>query len=196
MRRLSLLIAYGLSLIAFLSACGRRETPVEAGRRTGTLHVGNGAEPGTLDPHLVDAYTDARLIAALFEGLTVIDERTSTAVPAAAERWETSADGLVWTFHLRPGLLWSNGEPLTADDFVQSWRRCLSPELASPYAYYFFQVKNAEAFNSGQLTDPAALGLAAPDARTLVITLAHPTPHLPLHAATALGEDGGCACPS
>lgn len=180
-RRFSSVVCLLSSVLCLLSAaCGRRETPVEAGRRTGTLHVGNGAEPGTLDPHLVDAYTDARLIAALFEGLTVIDERTATAVPAAAERWETSADGLVWTFHLRPGLAWSNGDPLTADDFVQSWRRCLSPELASPYAYFLFQVKNAEAFNSGKVTDPAALGFATPDVRTIVITLAHPTPYLPL----------------
>lgn len=168
-----------------ITSCARRETPVEAGLREKILHVGNGAEPGTLDPHLADAYTDARLIAALFEGLSVIDERTSQAVPAAAERWEQSPDGLVWTFHLRANLRWSDGEPLTADDFVQSWRRCLSPELASPYAYFFYQVKNAEAFNHRQITDPAAVGFAAPDARTITVTLAHPTPYLPLLVANS-----------
>lgn len=168
-----------------LTACARRETPVEAGLREKILHVGNGAEPGTLDPHLADAYTDARLIAALFEGLTVIDERTAQAVPAAAERWEQSPDGLAWTFHLRANLRWSNGEPLTADDFVQSWRRCLSPELASPYAYFFYQVKNAEAFNHRQIVDPAAVGFAAPDARTITVTLAHPIPYLPLLMASS-----------
>ena len=173
------------TVLSLLSACSRRETLVAVGTRAGILHVGNGAEPATLDPHLVDAYTESRLVAALFEGLTVIDERTTTAVPAAAERWESSADGLVWTFHLRPGLRWSNGEPLTADDFVQSWRRCLSPELASPYAFFFYPVKNAEAFNTRQLTDPAAVGFAAPDARTVTITLAHPTPHLPLLVANS-----------
>jgi oligopeptide transport system substrate-binding protein len=172
--------------IFFLSAaCTRRETQVEAGNRAQILHLGNGAEPGTLDPHLVDAYTDARLIAALFEGLTAIDEASSRAVPAAAERWETSADGLTWTFHLRANLRWSNGEPLTADDFIQSWRRCLSPELASPYAYFLFPVKNSEAFNSRKIMDPASLGLAAPDPRTLVITLEHPTPYLPLLLANS-----------
>lgn len=170
-------------LLGLLSACGRRETLVEAGTRTGVLHIGNGAEPGTLDPHLVDAYTDMRVIAAILEGLCAIDERTSQAVPAAAESWESSADGLTWTFHLRPGLQWSNGEPLTADDFIQSWRRALSPTLASPYAYFLFPIKNGEAFNAGKLTDPAELGLAAPDARTLVITLERPTPYLPSLAA-------------
>ncbi|MBI2814868.1 MAG: peptide ABC transporter substrate-binding protein [Opitutae bacterium] len=173
------------SALCLLSSCSRRETLVEAGTRTGILHMGNGAEPATLDPHLVDAYTESRLVAALFEGLTVIDERTSTAAPAAAERWETSADGLTWTFRLRAGLRWSNGEPLTADDFVQSWRRCLSPELASPYAYFFYPVKNAEAFNTRQIADPAAVGFAAPDARTVTVTLAHPTPYLPLLVASS-----------
>src|SRR5262245_20416929 len=91
-------------------ACTRRETPVQAGNRTGTLHIGNGAEPGTIDPHLVDAYTDMRVIVALLEGLCAIDEKTSQAVPAAAERWEVTPDGLTWTFHLRAGLLWSNGD--------------------------------------------------------------------------------------
>jgi len=94
-------------------------------------------------------------------------------------------DGLTWTFHLRAGLQWSNGEPLTADDFVQSWRRNLAPAFASAYAYLLFPIKNAEAFNAGKVTDAAALGLAAPDARTVVITLERPTPYLPvLTAAT------------
>jgi oligopeptide transport system substrate-binding protein len=174
------------SVLCFLTtACSRRETPVDAGRRTGTLHIGNGAEPATLDPHLVDAYNDMRILAALFEGLCSVDERTSQAVPAAAERWENTPDGLTWTFHLRAGLQWSNGEPLTAGDFVSSWRRALSPRLASPYAYFLFPIRNGEAFNAGKVTDPAALGLAAPDDRTVVITLERPTPYLPLLAANA-----------
>ena len=175
-----------------MSACSRRETVVQAGNREQILHVGNGAEPASLDPHILDAYTDQRLEAALFEGLCAIDEQTSRPVPGAAERWEGSADGLTWTFHLRPGLRWSNGEPLTADDFVQSWRRNLAPAFATAYAYLLFPIKNAEAFNSGRLTDPAApalsgvdgLGLAAPDPRTVVITLERPTPFLPILTAT------------
>jgi oligopeptide transport system substrate-binding protein len=179
MRRLpfcSLLIL----LVLLVAACARRETAVATGLRDQTLYVGNGAEPGSLDPHIADAYTDVRLIAALFEGLTAIDERTSQAVPAAAESWEHSPDGLVWTFHLRPNLRWSNGEPLPAEDFVQSWRRSLSPQLASPYAYFLFAVKNAEAFNAGRITDAAALGFGAPDPRTITITLEHPAAYLPL----------------
>lgn len=163
--------------------CGRRETAAEAGLRSKTLLLGNGAEPADLDPHVVTAYTDQNILLALFEGLTAFDEKTSQPVPAAAERWESTPDGLTWTFHLRPGLKWSNGEDLTADDFVQSWRRALTPAIAFPNVDLFLPVKNAEAFNSGKITDPTALGFAAPDARTVVITLAQPTAILPMFTA-------------
>ena len=165
--------------LAALAGCARRETPADAGTRTQTLLIGNGAEPADLDPHLATVLSDQVLIGALFEGLTALDERTTVPVPAAAERWASSADGLTWTFHLRPGLAWSNGEPLTAQDFVDAWRRALTPSLAAENAWYFSGVKNADAFNAGRVTDPAALGFAAPDARTLVITLEHPIPYLP-----------------
>jgi oligopeptide transport system substrate-binding protein len=123
------------------------------------------------------------IINALFEGLTFIDEQTTKPVPAAAERWEPSADGLTWTFHLRPNAVWSNGDPVVADDFVQSFRRTVSPALAMGNASYLFPLKNAEAINSGKLADASALGCAAPDPHTLVLTLEKPTPHLPLLTA-------------
>ena len=175
------LLCFPLAVLALfsLTGCARRETVIDAGTRTQILHVGNGAEPQDLDPQIITAFTDQCLALALFEGLCALDEKSSQAVPAAAEHWEVSADGLVYTFHLRANLQWSNGEPLTADDFVQSWRRCLSPGLGAEYAYLLFSVKNAEAFNAGKLTDAAALGFAAPDAHTIIITLERPTPYLP-----------------
>ena len=121
-----LLFALCAALLAG-SGCGTRRTEAQQAEQAGTLILGNGAEPEDLDPQIVTAYTDQNILLALFEGLTAIDEKTSRAVPAAAESWEVSADGLTWTFHLREGLRWSNGEILTADDFVQSWRRALSP---------------------------------------------------------------------
>ncbi|MSU24720.1 MAG: peptide ABC transporter substrate-binding protein [Opitutus sp.] len=166
-----------------LTACTKRETPVEEGIRTHTLLLGNGAEPQHLDPQLVAAYTDMNIGVALFEGLTAFDEKTSQAVPAVAERWETSADGLTWTFHLRPAARWSNGEPLTADDFVQSWRRMLLPTLAAEGAYVLYPLKNAEAYNTGRLKDASDVGAVAVDAHTLRVVLEHPTPHLPIIAA-------------
>jgi oligopeptide transport system substrate-binding protein len=174
-----------LAASALLAAvgCTRRETPEAAAVRTQTLLLGNGAEPADLDPQIVTAYTDQNILLALFEGLTAIDEKTSQPVEAAARTWEVSADGLTWTFHLREGLRWSNGEPLTADDFVQSWRRILSPSLASEYAYLLYPIRGAQAFNEGKASDPAGIGVEAPDPRTVRIELAHPTPYLPVLVA-------------
>lgn len=168
-----------LSLLALLPACARRETPVEAGNRTHTLLVGNGAEPGDLDPQLASILSDQIIVNTLFEGLTLLDEATTQPRPACAESWTSSSDGLTWTFHLRPGLKWSNGEPLTAGDFVQSWRRALNPRFAADNAWYLFALRHAEAYNAGKLADPAQVGAAAPDDRTLVLTLEHPVPYLP-----------------
>jgi len=123
-----------LILICAVSGCGSRETPVEAGIRTKTLLIGNAAEPATLDPHLASILTDQIIINTLFEGLTVLDEATTQPLPAAAESWETSADGLIWTFHLRDGLAWTNGEPLIANDFIQAWQRALNPAFAAANA--------------------------------------------------------------
>lgn len=171
-------------LIVLLGAgCSRRESPVAAGVRTQTLLVGNGAEPADLDPPTVTAYTDMNIVIALFEGLTFIDERTTKPVPAVAESWQPSRDGLTWTFHLRPNARWSNGDPVVADDFVQSFRRVVSPALAMENASYLFPLKHAEAINSGKLADVTQLGCRAADDHTLVLTLERPTPHLALLTA-------------
>src|SRR5437867_4432419 len=87
-----------------LSGCGKREAPVAEGLRTRTLLVGNGAEPGDLDPHLAAILSDQIIVNTLFEGLTLLDERTTKPLPAVAESWSASPDGLVWTFRLRDGL--------------------------------------------------------------------------------------------
>jgi oligopeptide transport system substrate-binding protein len=166
------------SLLAF-TACAKRETPAEAALATRTLLVGNLAEPQELDPQLISAYTDQNIAVALFEGLCAIDERTSQPVPAAAEKWEISPDGLTYTFHLRASAKWSNGDPLTAQDFVASWRRALAPAVAAENAYLLYPLKNAAALNSGQLTDLSALGAEALDDHTLRLTLKRPTPYLP-----------------
>ena len=174
---LAFLVAIAAALVPL--GCARHETSAQIARESGMLILGNGAEPEDLDPHVVTAFTDGNILEALFEGLTGIDEATSEVVPAAAQRWSVSADALVWTFHLRPGLRWSNGEALTAADFIRSWQRILLPKLGSEYAYLLYPIKNAEAYNTGSLKDPSALGLKAPDERTVVITLERPTAYLP-----------------
>ena len=174
----ALLLAGLVGLI--LGGCRRHESVAEAAKRTNTLILGNLAEPEDLDPQVVTSYTDINVTLALFEGLTAVDEVTSQATPAAAETWNVSADGLTWTFHLRAGLTWSNGEALTADDFIQSWRRMLSPELAAEYSYLLYPIKGAEAFNTGKTKDVSLLGISAPDPRTVQIVLERPTPYLPI----------------
>jgi len=191
--RLLLRVLPGLLVLA-LAACARRETPVDAALRSHTLLVGNQAEPADLDPQLMTAYTDQNIAVALFEGLTALDETTSMPVPAGAARWDVSPDGLVYTFHLRPEARWSNGEPVTAGDFVFAFRRLLSPALGAEYSYMLWAVKNAEAFNTGKLADFGAVGVTAPDPHTLRVALERPTPYLlslaahptwfPLHRAT------------
>jgi len=180
--RLLRLIALGFPLT--FAACSRSETPAAAGLRTGTLLVGNPAEPQDLDPPLLSANSEYDIIVALGEGLCVLDERTSQPAPAAAEKWEVSPDGLVYTFHLRPAARWSNGEPLTALDFITSWRRALAPAFASENAYLLYPLKNAAALNTGRLADATRLGVEALDDHTLRLTLESPTPYLP--ALTAL----------
>ncbi len=177
------LLASLAALLLLGTGCARREAPAEAARRTKTLLLGNGAEPQDLDPQTCVAFTDYNILISLFEGLTCMDEKTSQPVPGAAERWEASADGLVYTFHLRADARWSNGDPLTAEDFVFTFHRMLSPGLASEYSYLLFPLKNAEAFNTGKLADFSAVGVHAIDARTLRLDLDHPCPYLPAIAA-------------
>jgi oligopeptide transport system substrate-binding protein len=183
MRLRHLIFATTLLVVLFAAGCAKREAPAEQGIRTKTLLLGNGAEPQDLDPQTCALYTDANVLMALFEGLTCIDEKTSQAVPGVAGRWDVSRDGLVYTFHLRADAKWSNGDPVTADDFVYSFHRILSPGLASVYSYMFYFLRNAEAFNRGKISDFAQVGAKALDARTLQITLDHPCPFLPAVAA-------------
>jgi len=174
---------HSLSALCLLPACGKRETAVEAGIRTQTLLVGNGGEPGSLDPHVSVMQYERCILMALFEGLTAVDEQTTRPVPAVAERWDVSPDGLVYTFHLRSSARWSNGDPVTAADFAFAFQRILNPEFGAPYANMLHPIKNAEAFNRGKIRDFSAVGVAAVDEHTLRITLEHPAPYLPALAA-------------
>lgn len=179
---MSLRISFVLALVATLSlsftGCSKRETPAEAALASKTLLIGNGAEPGDLDPHIAVLYTDYNVLVALFEGLTVIDEATSKPIPGAAKSWDVSPDGLVYTFHLREDGKWSNGDPVTAQDFVFSIERILNPKLASDYAYMLDVLVGAADYTGGKLTDFSKVGAKALDVRTLQLTLARPTPYM------------------
>ena len=129
-------------------------------------------EPETIDPGLVGGQAGGRIIANLFEGLTVRDPELVPR-PGVAESWELSPDGLTWTFHLRESV-WSDGTRLVSEDFRWSWLRLLDPATASKSAQLLHPVIGAKAFNAGTLDDPLEVGIRAPDPRTLVVELERP----------------------
>jgi len=141
-----------------------------------TLRRGNGPEPDTLDPQRARTDSAFNILRDLFEGLTAIGPQGQP-VPAAAESWTVSADGLEYEFRLREGLRWSNGDPLVAADYMAGMRRLVDPRTASPYAQVFDPVVNAAAILRSE-QPPESLGVSAPDSRTLRIRLQHPAPYL------------------
>ncbi len=140
------------------------------------LRRGNGTEPQTLDVHLAQGTPSSHIQRDLFEGL-ITEKADGTLIPGAAERWEVSDDGLVYTFHLRADGRWSNGDPVTAQDFEFALKRLVNPATAAPYAFIVNPILNAPEISSGRLKDVDALGVKALDDRTLQITLSKPTPY-------------------
>lgn len=139
------------------------------------LHRGNGAEPETLDPAKSTGVPEANIQYELFEGLTTFSP-SGEVVPGIAEKWEISDDGKTYTFHLRDSK-WSNGDPVTAGDFVYAMRRLVDPATTSDYSYITDDVANSSAIRQGNEKDVTKLGVEAVDAKTLKITLAHATPY-------------------
>lgn len=145
----------------------------EAGSTTGEkiLKVQVGPDPETVDPALNSAVDGGNMILHAFEGLLTLDENGQLK-EGQAESWETSEDGLTWTFHLRDGLKWSDGTDLTAEDFVYSWQRVCDPNVAAPYAETVLgMVKGYDEAVAGDITK---LDVQAPDEKTVVVNLAHP----------------------
>lgn len=155
-------------LLACFSACSRRDPPAD-------LTIINSLEPESLDPAIIIAQADMRIVSGMFEGLTRLEPVDARAVPGLAESWDISPDGKIYTFHLRANLAWSTGEPITADDVVYSWIRELDPGTASEYAGQLYYIKNGEEFNTGKLKDPSQVGVHAMDKLTVRVELNHPT---------------------
>jgi oligopeptide transport system substrate-binding protein len=141
---------------------------------TGPLERGNGPEPSTLDAHRCQEVACGNVLRDLYEGL-VTEDAQGRPVPGMAQSWSTSADGRVWTFHLRPDLRWSNGAPLDAPQVVASFQRAFAPATAAPFGELFEALHNARAVQAGELP-PAALGVRAPDPRTVVFTFDRSAP--------------------
>jgi oligopeptide transport system substrate-binding protein len=160
-------------MLAVMAACGG--TDKTAGPPN-TLQRGISSDPETLDQHKSRSIQAADVIRDLGEGL-VGYSATGELIPAAAESWEISEDGLKYTFHLRDGLRWSNGEALTASHFVAGMRRLVDPSTAAFYAEMLGDLENAAAITSGDIP-VSMLGVEAPDERTVVLRLVQQTPYL------------------
>lgn len=157
------------------------ETAAPAEAATGdevVIRLSTTAEPTTLDPNLAEDYYSITPVEQMFLGLTNINNETAEIEPELAESWETSADGLTWTFNLRDDVLWSDGQPVTAQDVVYSVQRAVMPETASPYAYVLYIIKNASAINQTAIPtdtyDIDTLGITAVDEHTVQFTLEAP----------------------
>ena len=180
-------IPHGATLLVaalILTGCGKSDSKApetaaaaNAGPRT-VLNFGNGTEPQDLDPQIVTGVPENKIVNALFEGLVAEGPNGDDTIGGVAERWDISEDGRVYTFHLRADAKWSNGDLVTAQDFVASFKRILTPALASEYAYKLHPAVGAEDYNKGKLTDFSKVGFKALNARTLVVTLNNRTPFL------------------
>ncbi|MEP7174652.1 MAG: peptide ABC transporter substrate-binding protein [Aestuariivirga sp.] len=137
---------------------------------------GNSADPESLDPHKTSTVYEAHILRDLFMGLTIHNAKAEVE-PGAAESWTISPDGKVYTFKLRAGATWSDGSPVTANDFVFSWQRVVDPATAAEYAYMLAPVVNAEDVTAGK-KKPDELGVKALDDMTFEVTLNAPTPYL------------------
>jgi len=172
--------------LALLGGCGKTDVPAaSAGGAAAAapvpqvLRYGNAAEPQDIDPQVISGIPEHHVIQALYDSLVDVDPKDLHPIPGLAESWEISPDGTRYTFHLRANLKWSDGSAMTSDDFLQSWKRMLSPRLASDYAYLIFNfVVGAKDYYAGKTTDFSTVGLKAPDPRTLEVTLNSRTPFL------------------
>lgn len=186
-----------------LASCSfESKTPLSAGidqtlanQPTGRFfNYSAGGEPEYLDPALVSDNVSTGIALSLFEGLLAPDPKGGAPRPGVAKSWETSADRRTYTFHLRENARWSNGDPVTAQDFVYSWTRVLDPTTASSYVFIMYPIKNAKAYYEGTLKDRSQLGFKALDSHTLQVKLENPTPYFielvsyvtlnPVHQAT------------
>jgi oligopeptide transport system substrate-binding protein len=187
-RKKVLLLVTGLfgALAIAAAGCGGGDEGGAGGTGGGTaaaaeqvLRMGWGAEPPSLDPGLATDTTSSNVLLAIMDPLVRLNADTNEAEPSLAESWDISEDGKTVTYHLSPDGKWTNGDPVTAGDFVYSWKRTLSPELAADYAYQLYGIVGGFEYNSCTKKCEALadkVGVEAPDDSTLVVHLTSAQP--------------------
>jgi oligopeptide transport system substrate-binding protein len=196
-----LLCAFSALAVPSLFAAGRRTDTAPGGKTPMEFVIGNGAEIQSLDPTQIEGVPEHRVNLALFEGLVGYNPRTNKAVPGVAESWTISADGSVITFKIRSGVTWSDGTPITAQTFVDSWLYHLNPGTGSKYAYMQgMVVKGADLYNT-KGGKPSDVGIRAVNPSTFEVTLVGNVPYaldmfahqsfspVPLHVVQKYGSD-------
>jgi oligopeptide transport system substrate-binding protein len=159
-----------LCLGILLAGCAG-ERPASMAKRDGILLLGNGPEPTALDPHVTTGTAELNIQMALFEGLLSPDPETLEPLPGVAHEWRVSEDGLTYRFLLREDAVWSDGNPVRAEDFAAAWERALNPAQGAPYATMLHVLEGAEAYNKGQTKDFSSVGVRIVDSNTLEVRL-------------------------
>ena len=158
-----------LTLLVFALSCGKK------GGNGSTFTLNIVTEPSSIDPQITTDIPGGTVDELILEGLLRKD-KTGKSVAGIAQKWEKSKDGLVWTFHLRDGVKWSNGDPVTANDFKAGWIRGLNPDTAGSNASILFVIKNGEKYNAKKVSENE-VGIKVIDDKTLQVTLESPTPY-------------------
>ena len=164
------------TLVLGVAACERKKL-IDIGTEQQILYYGNATDITGVDPHGTNGLPEQRVMMSLYEGLVTKDPKTLEIVPAVADRWEVSEDNMTYVFHIRESAKWSNGDPITAQDFVNSWLRGLMPALGNETVSSLFVFKNAEKYFRKEIDDLSMLGFRALDDHHLQIELENPTPY-------------------
>ena len=165
--------------LVLVSGCSENVTPVDSGLEKQIYHHGNGSEPQGIDPHIVTGVPEHHILISLCEGLTIPNPNPKDSngyIPGTAESWSISEDGKEYIFKLNKNAKWSNGEPVTADDFVWSWKRILTASLGSQYPDMLYYLEGAYEYHNGLTNNFDEVGVKALDTHTLKVNLKNPTP--------------------
>ncbi len=183
-----------LAAALFFTHGGCSTPPPEAGEPGQEFVYYNGPEPRTVDPGLLTDSYGAFLALNLFEGLTVWDAAASEVRPGVAESWEVSEDNSRYTFSLRDDARWSNGTPVTAEDFVTAWHRVLNPDTGASFATLLYPIRGARELHTGLTTDASTFGAQAIGPHTLQVDLESPVPYFLALTADAVMLPVNPAC--
>ena len=173
-----ILSVFPITLI-FLFSCSENITPVDAGLEKQIYHHGNGSEPQGIDPHIVTGVPEHHILISLCEGLTIPNPNPNDEngyMAGTAESWSISEDGKEYIFKINENAKWSNGDPVTAADFVWSWKRILTASLGSQYPDMLYYLEGAYEYHNGIIQDFEKVGIKAIDEKTLRVNLKNPTP--------------------